>query len=139
MPEAVAELDYFAVFTPKEFERISRGLIPGKMEDKWFIFLEDNTLNFHRSWTGHCIYKVEFDYDGRQYAVRSAMVNRNPKEYRQTDSDYDAQLLNFLIRNLLLGDNTPFPIPSDLPNNISKELYQHHVSGTVPEERKVDS
>ena len=139
MPDQVAELDYDVVFTPKEFEHIARGLIPAGMEDRWFIFLEGSTLSFHRSWTGHCIYRVEFDYDGWQYAVSSATVNRNPKEYRQIDNDYDAQLLNFLIRNLLLGDNTPFPIPSNLPNNISEELYRHHVSGAAPEKRKVDS
>jgi len=32
------------------------GLVPEEIEDKWFIYWEDDTLFFHRSWTGNCIY-----------------------------------------------------------------------------------
>lgn len=46
--------------TTKEYARLSLGLIPEEMEDKWFIYLEDNKLYCHRSWTGLCAYIVEF-------------------------------------------------------------------------------
>lgn len=46
--------------TAKEYARLSLGLIPEEMEDKWFIYLEDNKLYCHRSWTGLCTYIVEF-------------------------------------------------------------------------------
>lgn len=36
------------------------GLIPGAMEDKWFLYLEDNKFYCHQSWTGYCAYIVEF-------------------------------------------------------------------------------
>ena len=29
------------------------------MEDKWFVFLEESTMYFSRSWTGNCIFTVE--------------------------------------------------------------------------------
>ena len=29
-------------------------------EDKWFIYWENDTLFFHRSWTGVCVYIVRF-------------------------------------------------------------------------------
>ena len=35
------------------------------MEDKWFIFMENGILYFHRSWTGVCIYQVHFDEQRR--------------------------------------------------------------------------
>jgi hypothetical protein len=137
MPAEVAVLDYAAEFSPEEFERISRGLVPQEMEDKWFIFLEGNTLNLHRSWTGHCIYQVEFDRDVEKYSVRRATANRVPDEYRQTDDAYDAQMFHFLISNFLLGRSVPFPVPSDLPKDTPKGVYQHHVSGSGYPETEV--
>lgn len=138
MPDAIADLDYSAEFSPQEFERISHGLIPKEMEDKWFIVLDGHTLNLHRSWTGHCIYQVEFGRDGEKYSVRRTTANRVPDQYRQTDDDYDVRMLNFLIRNLLLGDNGAFPMPSDLPRNTPKGVFQHHIAGTAYREKRAD-
>jgi hypothetical protein len=138
MGERVAVLDYSAEFTSTEFEAIARGLIPLEMEDKWFIFLDSDTLSFHRSWTGCCIYQVQFDHDGEKYSVRRATANREPDEYRETNDAYDCQLLNFLISNLLLRREVPFPVPSDLSENIPKGVFQHHVSGTAYPEKEAD-
>jgi len=44
---------------PVGFERLSRGLVTRGMEDKRFVFMEEATRFFHRSWTGYCIYRVE--------------------------------------------------------------------------------
>ena len=111
MPDSVAELDYDATFSKAEYERIARGLIPETMDDKWFIFLEGDRLNVHRSWTGHCIYEVEFAASADTYTVRRARVNRDPEQYRETDDAYDARLLDFVIRRLVLGEDVPRPLP----------------------------
>ncbi|MFZ1039972.1 MAG: hypothetical protein WCA79_07110 [Anaerolineales bacterium] len=58
MPAVKTRLAFEPCFT--EFEKITRGIVPHQMEDKWFIFLEDMQLNFHRSWTGQCIYQIKF-------------------------------------------------------------------------------
>ena len=137
MPKDVVSLDYSAAFSREEFEKISCGFIPKTMEDKWFIFLEDRILSLHRSWSGHCIYQVEFGCDGPNYSVRRAVVNRAPEEYRQTDDDYDSQLLRFLVNNLLLGKKEPLPVPSQLPPKVPKGVYQHHVAGCVCPEKRI--
>ena len=31
------------------------------MEDKWFSYMDGNTLYAHRSWTGYCIYIIEIN------------------------------------------------------------------------------
>ena len=36
-------------------DQIRAGHIPEMMEDKWFIYWQDDRLFFHRSWTGYCI------------------------------------------------------------------------------------
>jgi len=99
------------------------------MEDKWFIFMEENWLCLDRSWTGTCIYKIRLQQIEDKY-LSDALVNRDPEQYRETDINYDAAILNFLVENLLLGKRVSFPVPSNLPEGTPKGLYQHHISGS---------
>jgi hypothetical protein len=131
MPLETAVLNYIAEFTPEEFEKMSLGLKPEQMEDKWLIAMEGDTLAFYRSWTGHCIYRVRFEKTGENYSATNALVNRNSEQYNSPGDDYDIALLGFLIDGLLLGKAVDFPIPAGLPGDTPKGLYQHHVSGSA--------
>jgi len=131
MPESRSCLAFAREFTQEEYNQISLGLIPQEMEDKWFIFLEDNQFFFYRSWTGHCIYQLRLERKEQGYSVAEAWVNRDSKQYSNIDDKHDIALLNFLIDNLLLGRHSPFPVPTDLPKNVPTGLYQHHVAGTA--------
>ena len=44
-------------FSKQELSALQCGHIPEAMEDKWFWYMEGNTLFAHRSWTGysHCV------------------------------------------------------------------------------------
>lgn len=130
LPPKRSPLSLQREFSEQEFERISYGLIPQAMEDKWLIFLEGETLYLHRSWTGNCIYQLTLKRDGEKYKVVDAFVNRVPNQYSETNDSYDERLLMFLIDNLLLGKTTPFPRPADLPRGTVAGTFQHHISGT---------
>ena len=127
LPARRAGLNLERNFAEQDYIRLAQGLIPQAMEDKWFIFLENDVLSFHRSWTGVCIYEVHLD--GR-HAVKEVWVNRDGGQYKGTDDEYDKKLLVFLIDNLLLGRNTPFPVPGNIPKDLPQGVYQHSVSGT---------
>jgi hypothetical protein len=129
MPEKRSRLALRREFTAGEYESIRHGLIPEQMEDKWFIFLEGDTLYFHRSWTGHCIFQVSLKREGEKYAVSDALVNRNAGQYGVTDDGYDERLLTYLIDNLLLGGRTRLPMPEGIAAGIQADLYYHHVGG----------
>ena len=101
------------------------------MEDKWFVFLEGDVLQIHRSWTGHCIYRAEIETSGETYRIQKAEVNRCSEQYQQRDDNYDIKMLDFLIHRLLLHEAVPFPAPSDLPTKTPPGLYQHHMAGTA--------
>jgi hypothetical protein len=131
MPAETGVLKYSAEFSPEEFGRIALGVRPQQMEDKWFIYVEGDVLYLHRSWTGTCIYQVEFVARDGNHAVSRALVNRNPSQYRETDDAYDAVLLDFLISNLLLGKRNAFPLRAGLPKETPKGAFQHHVTGTA--------
>lgn len=99
-------------YTPAEFKKISHGFRPESMDDHWTIFLEDDWLYFHRSWTWICIYKVHFTKKGDKYAISEAYVNSEPVPgYREkTTYEYDKALILWLIDALLLGKkNIPLP------------------------------
>ncbi len=139
MPNAKKRLLVNKHFTQREFEQISLGLIPQRMEDKWFIYLEDDLLNFHRSWTGQSVYQVQFRQNQNEWEVFQTWVNRDPKQYRISDDDYDVALLSFLIDNLLLGKNAPFPVTNNLPKDVPKGVYQHGIAGTGYSETIINS
>ena len=116
LPASREKLNFQCDYSKEEYGRISLGLIPEAMEDKWFIFMENNVLYLHRSWTGICVYEVHFVRSGDRYSVKEAWVNRDDAEYKGKDSDSDNETLRFLIGNFLFlfGSNTPrlaaFPI-----------------------------
>lgn len=89
-------------FSPREMERIRAGHIPEFMEDKWFIYWQDDTLFFHRSWTGYCIYVVHFAVEGEAGRMVRADVSRDYEQYQMVDDEEDAQLIPRLIDALLL-------------------------------------
>ena len=104
------QLPFARTFTREEYDVIARGLVPGDMDDRWFIFLENNQLYLHRSWTGTCIYQITFDRtDSDSIVVTEALVNRDPEEYKAADDEFDVALLSFLIDNKLLGRPAHLP------------------------------
>jgi hypothetical protein len=117
-------------FTEPEYERLCNGLIPDRMEDKWFIFLEDDILFLYRSWTGYCIYQLSLTRTDSTYAISRALVNRDPNQYTWVDDRYDEKLLMFLIDHLLLGEHSPLPMAANAPAGIATELQLQHVVGT---------
>lgn len=136
LPSQRAKLKVDRTFADKDYNRLAQGLIPSAMEDKWFIFMENGILFFHRSWTGVCIYELHFN---DRHCIKEAWVNRDSEQYKETDTDYDGKLLFFLIDNLLLGQNTPFPISSNAPSDLPKGVYQHNISGTGFHEKQHQS
>lgn len=136
LPEQRIALSLERTFTEEEYELIRQGSVPEVMENKWFIFLEEDVLYFHRSWTGFCMYQVTLTKDGAQYKVVEALANRDSSQHSTTDDHYDVNLLNFLIDNFLLQRRSTLPIPADLPPGIATGLYHHHVAGVVPRPRE---
>jgi 8-oxo-dGTP diphosphatase len=99
----VVDLDI--TFNEEEMTVIKKGIIPSAMEDKWFIYYEDNKLFFHRSWTGYCIYIVHFENN----KMVKAEINRDSKQCNETNDEKDKKLISYLIDVLLLNKNADFP------------------------------
>jgi hypothetical protein len=55
--------------------------------------MEGSTLWAHRSWTGHCIFRVDFKEDNNHVVT----VNRDPEQYRSFGIEEDRKSLNNLL------------------------------------------
>ncbi len=129
LPKRRITIPLSRTFSQAEFERIRQGLIPEQMEDKWFIYWENERLYFHRSWTGFCIYVVRFASEGDSHRLVEAEVNRNPKQYEETSDKHDAEMVSWLIDVLLLQQDADFP--SDEPYSDTHKVWPRFV--TTPE------
>ena len=97
-------------YTDAQMERIQRGFLPRVMEEKWFIYWEDMTLYFFRSWTGFALFEVDFMARDAHYFSTVARLNRDEEQYSETDELFDCALIFFLIHRILLGEEVAYPL-----------------------------
>lgn len=109
LPASRARLKLERSFDAVEWHALQQGVIPEEMEDKWFIYEEGGWLNFHRSWTGFCVYSVRLQPTPAGMEVAETWVNRDKEQYTCVDDAYDARLLSWLIDVLLLKRPAAFP------------------------------
>jgi hypothetical protein len=99
MGERRLRLPLTFVLDKSEMDIVSMGTIPESMEDKWFCYLEDGRLHFHRSWTGYEIYEIRFEQEGGRHIAREVWVTRDPDRYRWEDGPAgQARDVEFLIQ-----------------------------------------
>ena len=134
LPAELVNLCWTPSYTVEEFGRMKKGVLPLEMEDKWFIFFEEPWLYFHRSWTGECIYAVQLESFPAGVSVVASWVNRDP-EHADEGTNYDRDLLAFLIDALLLGKHADFPVPTNVPTDVPAGIYQHAVVGRAYPEK----
>lgn len=132
LPTERAPLDIDATIDMDAWQQIKLGVVPQSADDKWFIYVDDAAcMNVHRASTGTCIFQVTFGPhpSGEGMTITEAWANRDPKQYRNTKAGYDAKMLIYLIRRLLLKHDVPFPAPSAMPKS-NLGTHEQHVMGS---------
>ncbi len=109
LPAERARLKLERTFDAAEWDALQQGVIPEEMEDKWFIYESRGWLNFHRSWTGICVFRVRLQRTPTGMEVAEVWVNRDMEQYSCVDDNYDAALVSWLIDVLLLKRSAPWP------------------------------
>lgn len=101
LPERHVTIALDRVYSAKETALLRRGYVPQAMEEHWFIFWEDDTLNFHRSWGGDCVFVARFEAADNGSRLVAVDVNDDPDECSENDEEFDTKMLMFLIDSLL--------------------------------------
>jgi len=109
MSDRRIQLPVEAIFSTSDLRKLKRGVIPVQMEDKWFIFFEDDCLFFHRSWTGYCVYQARIEKEDRHFKLTEVWATRDSEQYTNSDIGYDIEVFLFLVYSYLLGKTPPLP------------------------------
>lgn len=128
MPETHAILELDGVFSAEHFTLVQRGYIPQSRQDKWFLYYSKGWLNIHRAASGSCIFKLKIAPKDDHYTAPIVVANRDKKQYKSVNDDYDVQLMAYLIDRYLLGRKPKFPTPGRM-NRHHKTQHQAHVIG----------
>ena len=93
MPQRLATFFLRRPISPAQMRILRRGHVPKEMEDKWFWYMQGDTLFAHRSWTGYCIYRIDFS----MVNYHKVTVNRDVEQYKCTSVEEDRETLNRLL------------------------------------------
>jgi hypothetical protein len=107
MPDHRHRVPSERTFTEPEYEQLSRGFVPSEMGHRWFGFLEDDCLFFHRSWNGECVYEVQLERRGHHWMVTGAWVNSRFQQFDASGQESLASMLAALVEGLV-QKTTPF-------------------------------
>ena len=106
----IAEIapDLALTFTEEQYHRLQKGLIPTAMEDKWFIYCENDCLHFHRSWTGLELYRAPIITEANKngmtlYAIKTFDIETDEETQKDRNDQFDLDVLAQLILWGLLG------------------------------------
>jgi len=110
MQLTIAEIDpsLAFTFTEEQYHRLQKGLIPTAMEDKWFIYCENDCLHFHRSWTGLEMYRAPIITEANeggtvQYSIKTFETETDEIILTSDNNKSDLAILSLLILWGLLG------------------------------------
>ncbi|MGM9886733.1 MAG: hypothetical protein ACI31W_05765 [Lactococcus sp.] len=88
-------------FSEDEFEKMKRGYIPQDMDDKWFLYMKNETLYFYRSWTGHKNKEISFKKQGNYYIASKMIVEGDASLYHPdnySEEEIDAKdIIHFFL------------------------------------------
>ena len=97
------------VTIPADAMRIVKyGHIPEAMEDHWFMYCDDDTIRYFRSWSGFCIFEAKYEKLGGDYRITDLRINRDPEQYGNTDDKKDAYRFMALLTEEYGGDAKMF-------------------------------
>lgn len=82
----------------EDHRRLQLGHEAHEMEDKWDVYMADDTVYFHRSWTGAGIFVLPLSRTNQgEYVAKEFTVEQNPEVMRLTD---EQEIKNTLLEVL---------------------------------------
>lgn len=97
MPDKHAIIPMNETIPSTDMQIVKFGHIPDAMEDHWFMYCDETTIRYYRSWTGICIYVAKYEDDGDDCRITELIVNRDQSQYGCIDNDQDVALFMALL------------------------------------------
>ena len=90
----------------KAFDLVRMGHIPEAMEDHWFMYCDDSTIRYYRSWTGLCIYIAEYELRNDKCVITELQECCDQKIYKSNDRNRDIKIFLALLTEEYGGDSS---------------------------------
>ena len=87
--------------TEEQYQTLISGFKPGGTDDRWFLYVKDNWVYLHRSWTGHCIFKLKLQAISGNMMLTEIHINRDLDQYRSVNTEADKDEANSILTSLL--------------------------------------
>lgn len=120
-------------YSVDDFSKIKKGFCKDPWNTRWIIECKDKQLNFIRSWTGHCVFALEFVEENDGVHFHAAVLCRDPAKYRGTNDADDLATISCLIDRLLLGRHVSLPKITETESTI-KRAVRYWQDGLLNEE-----
>lgn len=104
MPEKNVVIPMNVRISREAMQRVKYGHIPDAMEDHWFMYCDESTIRYYRSWTGICVFIAKYIEEGDSFRITELQASRNPEEYSNEDVSYDVALFMALLTEEYGGD-----------------------------------
>ena len=108
MPEQHTKIPVGIIIPDNAMECVKYGHVPDAMEDHWFMYCDDNTIHYYRSWTGICIYEAKYEKVDDGYKITEIIANRFPEQYKCKDDKHDLALFMALLTEEYGGDASQY-------------------------------
>ena len=108
MPGNNTTIPMDVVISREAMDIVKMGHIPSAMEDHWFMYCDNDTIRYYRSWTGICIFVAKYEECDEQFRITELIVNREQSQYRSTDNEHDVALFLALLTDEFGGDASEF-------------------------------
>ena len=82
---------------PNEYSKLKMGLKPSSMDDKWFVYSQTDSVHFHRSWLGHCIFIARFEIKKDDIFLGEVIANKKPDQFGTNDINIKKEMFNKLV------------------------------------------
>ncbi|MBR6979514.1 MAG: TIGR02452 family protein [Prevotella sp.] len=108
MPDSHVVLPMSYTISTAEMQIVKYGHIPEAMEDHWFMYCDETTIRYYRSWSGICIFEARYEEHGGKCHITQLKVNREPEQYGSNNSTRDTFLFLALLTEEYGGDASEF-------------------------------
>jgi len=128
--EGKIKLDFKRCYSEKEHERMSFGLMPASMDEKWLIIMDETGLRFYRSWTNEEKIRLFLEHTKVGYVVKETWVDEEMMRNEWNSPNYMAKLLNYIIERMLLGRYLEFPFPDNFEGTMQRLMLRSAMVGS---------
>ncbi len=125
------DIEFSKYFSRIEFERLTYGLNPSSMEEKWIIIYDNEQIYFYRSWPPYnLIFRIKLLKNEDCFYFSKFEISLEFLNTKWNSSEYSVKLLNYLIERLLLGRLLNFPFPDQIKDKTKRAIFRHSLVGS---------